>query len=257
MVSIYEKLVESIREGAKVSLCTVIDTSGGVPRHAGAKMLVYENREITGTVGGGQVEAQVIATALEAIQNNRPRLINFSLDSNSQNSMGSCGGKMTVYIEPQGFLPKLLVLGAGHVGKAVARLGEQVGFQVFLSDDRADLLNESDFPGTISLLPVAIIEVPNNFFIDKDTYIVMVTRGSDVDLQILPTLLQNECAYIGLIGSKRRWESTRQGLIERGFSEESILKIKTPIGLDIHAETPDEIAVSILAEIIQRKNLDL
>lgn len=232
----------------------MVETSGGVPRHAGSKMLVYANGETRGTVGGGGVEAEVKKVALEAMNSNQTRIVHYSLDAQADAAVGVCGGTMTIYIEPQLIKPKLLIVGAGHVGKAVAKFGQLLNFHVIVSDDRTELCSAAEFPGIEDFLPVPLREIPDKLEIDQHTYIVLVTRGSDIDIVGLPRLLETDPAYIGLIGSRRRWDVTRKGLLAQGLSEDQLQRIKTPIGLDIQAETPDEIAVSILAEIIQYKN---
>lgn len=161
---------------------------------------------------------------------------------------------MQIYVEPFLAQPKLLIVGAGHVGKAVARLGKFLNFQILVSDDRAGLCTAAEFPDADQLLPIPMEEIPLSIEIDRHTYIVDVSRGSDLDIQGLPALLAAKPAYIGVIGSRRRWETTRKGLLEKGISEEELARIKSPVGLHIHAETPEEIAVSILAEIIALRN---
>ena len=156
---------------------------------------------------------------------------------------------MQIYVEPFLAQPKLLIVGAGHVGKAVARLGKFLNFQILVSDDRAGLCTAAEFPDADQLLPIPMEEIPQSIEIDRQTYIVDVSRGSDLDIQGLPALLAAKPVYRG------DWlppalETTRKGLLEKGISEEELARIKSPVGLHIHAETPEEIAVSILAEII-------
>jgi xanthine dehydrogenase accessory factor len=217
-------------------------------------MLVFLDGETIGTVGGGGVEAEVTQAALEALRCGKPALLHYSLKSQNEGSVGVCGGEVDIYLEPFLAKPKLLVIGAGHVGKSVAKFGKLLGFQVIVLDDRAELCTQEEFPDADQLLPVPMQMIPEQIEIDPHTYIVIVTRGSDVDVAGLPVLLKTQPAYIGLIGSRRRWETTRQALLANRVSEDDLKRIKCPIGLDIHAETPDEIAISILAEIIARKN---
>jgi len=237
MDEVLDKLSECNRQGKPVCLCVVVRTEGAVPRHAGSKMLVFPDGETIGTVGSG-----------------KPALLHYSLKAQNEGSVGVCGGEVDIYLEPFLAKPKLLVIGAGHVGKSVAKFGKLLGFQVIVSDDRAELCTQEEFPDADQLLPVPMQMIPEQIEIDPHTYIVIVTRGSEVDVDGLPALLKTQPAYIGLIGSRRRWEATRQALLAEGVSEDDLRRIKCPIGLDIHAETPDEIAISILAEIIARKN---
>ena len=254
MDEVLDKLAECNRHGKPVCLCVIVKTEGAVPRHAGSKMLVFPDGETIGTVGGGGVEAEVTQAALEALRSGKPALLHYSLKAQNEGSVGVCGGEVDIYLEPFLAKPKLLVIGAGHVGKSVAKFGKLLGFQVILSDDRAELCTQEEFPDADQLLPVPMQMIPEQIEIDPHTYIVIVTRGSDVDVAGLPVLLKTQSAYIGLIGSRRRWEATRQALLANGVSEDDLKGIKCPIGLDIHAETPDEIAISILSEIITRKN---
>jgi xanthine dehydrogenase accessory factor len=217
-------------------------------------MLVFPDGETIGTVGGGGVEAEVMHAPLESSRSGKPALLHYSLKAQNEGSVGVCGGEVDIYLEPFLAKPKLLVIGAGHVGKSVAKFGKLLGFQVIVSDDRAELCTQEEFPDADQLLPVPMQMIPEQIEIDPHTYIVIVTRGSEVDVDGLPALLKTQPAYIGLIGSRRRWEATRQALLAQGVSEDNLKRIKCPIGLDIHAETPDEIAISILAEIIARKN---
>lgn len=254
MTEIFEKLIEAKKQHIPVCLCVVIGTNGAVPRHSGSKMLVYQDGTSIGTVGGGQVEGETIKAAVRALEDARPQILHYSLNANDQNSVGVCGGDVSVYIEPQVGQPILLIIGAGHVGRSVAKLGQLLNFKVIVSDDRLELMTKEQFPGNVELLAVPISEITNQVSINNQVYVVAVSRGSDVDVEGLPAILEQEPAYVGVIGSKKRWDATKEGLVEAGVSEEKIRQIKSPIGLDIEAETPDEIAVSIMAEIIQIRN---
>jgi xanthine dehydrogenase accessory factor len=159
-----------------------------------------------------------------------------------------------VYVEP--ILPKpiLMVIGAGHVGKAVAHLAHWLGFFVVVSDDRTELCNTEAVPDADVCLPVAMHQIPSSFQVTPWTYLVLVTRGSNVDVDGLPALLDTPAAYIGIIGSQKRWQTTRKELVERGIAVEKLERVRSPIGLELNAETPEEIAVSILAEIIMLRH---
>lgn len=254
MKEIYEKLNESVKNGQPVCLCVVIETKGAVPRHAGSKMLVYPNAMTIGSVGGGQVENETVDAALRALKTGQPEILRYTLDGKSQNSVGICGGDVTVYIEPQAVRPVLLVLGAGHVGRSMAKFGQMLDFRVIVSDDRAELCTSEQIPGDVEFLPIPMAEIPEHIDINQQVYIVGVTRGSDVDIEGLPSLLEHTPAYLGLIGSLKRWGSTKRALLDQGIPKERIDLIKSPIGIDIEAETPDEIAISILAEVIAARN---
>ncbi|NLE83132.1 MAG: XdhC family protein [Chloroflexi bacterium] len=254
MIDLYERLYDAAKTGQPVCLCIVIETKGAVPRHAGSKMLVYPNALTFGSVGGGQVENETVDAALRALKTGQPEILRYTLDPREKNAVGVCGGDVTVYIEPQSVRPVLLVLGAGHVGRAVAKFAQMLDFRVIVSDDRVELCTSEQIPGEVDFLPILMSEVPEHLDINQQVYIVGVTRGSDVDVEGLPVILEHTPAYIGLIGSLKRWGTTKRGLLDKGVASERIGLIKSPIGIDIEAETPDEIAISILAEVIAARN---
>lgn len=254
MTEIYQKIVEANREGKPVCYCVVIETKGAVPRHAGSKMLVYGDRSTFGTVGGGEVESETVEAAIRALKDGQPQILHYTLNPRDPDAVGVCGGDVSVYIEPQMRQPILLILGAGHVGRSVAKFGQLLDFRVVVSDDRAELCTSEHIPGKVEFFPVLMQDLPQQLEIDQQVYVVGVTRGSDVDVDGLPEILKHQPAYIGLIGSLKRWATTKKGLLEKGVPAEQIERIKSPIGIDIEAETPDEIAISILAEVIHARN---
>jgi xanthine dehydrogenase accessory factor len=255
MNDIYQKLNKIIETGEITALCTVVETFGSVPRHAGSKMLVFPNGHIQGTIGGGEVEERVIQVAKQAMKDGHPQFVDCSLMKSDNDAVGLCGGSMKIYIEPIIPNDKVIIIGAGHVGKSVAHLAKWLNFRVIVSDDREGICNENVIPDADAFLEMPMEEIPENIDINSNTYLIIVTNGADRDIKGLPALLRTDSKYIGVMGSMKRWQATYQGLIEAGVTEESILRIKTPIGMDIHAETPDEIAISIMAEIIQRRNI--
>ncbi len=253
-MEILAALKQSVEAGKPVALCTVVNTKGAVPRHASAKMIVFGDGRTQGTVGGGEVENLVRLEALESLKDGKTRFLNYDLIDIEKGDPGVCGGKVSIYVEPYSRKPTVIVVGAGHVGRSVAHLASWLGFHVVISDDRVDLCTPEMTPGGDEYLPIPIQEIPKQMVIDSQTYLVLVTRGVDVDVAGLPALLDTDAPYIGLIGSKRRWEHTQEKLRAAGIHDEAIQRIKSPIGLSIQAETPDEIAVSIMAEIISNRN---
>lgn len=247
-------LKQTIDKGEPAALCTVVNTKGAVPRHAGAKMIVFGDARTEGTVGGGETEKLVRDEALDSLKDGKTRLLNYDLIDIERGDPGVCGGTVTIFVEPYLRRPTVVVVGAGHVGRSVVHLASWLGFRVVLSDDRAELCSEESLPGADQYLPVSMDAIPEHLDIDFQTYFVLVTRGVEVDVEGLPALLESDPPYIGLIGSQRRWRHTQEKLQAAGISKEQISRIKSPIGLDIHAETPDEIAVSIMAEIINLRN---
>jgi xanthine dehydrogenase accessory factor len=243
-------LADAEEQGQAVALCTVVESSGAAPRHAGSKMLVYSDRRTAGSVGGGEIESRSIEAALAALQDGKPRLLGINLVDPAHGDAGVCGGQVKVFIEPLVQPPLLLVVGGGHVGRAVAHLGAWLGFRVAVSDDRPEMCTSEANPDAHLFFAGAMAEISRHLDLNERTWIVLTTRGSDVDIAGLPALLDSPAAYIGVIGSQRRWALTRQALLEAGVPEEKLSRVHSPVGLELQAETPEEIAVSILAEVL-------
>ncbi|GAB4456329.1 MAG: XdhC/CoxI family protein [Anaerolineales bacterium] len=254
MNSIYQALSELEKNNEAAALCTVIKSEGSTPRHVGSKMLVYPDGRFIGTVGGGDLEHRVLDEAWMAIGDGQPRLLHYNMVDPSRGDPGVCGGTVEVFVEP--ILPPamIVVIGAGHVGKAVVHLAKWLGFRVAVSDDRAEFCTPEAVPGADAYYPCPMAELPNQLQVTRRTFIVVTSRGSSIDAAGLPALLQSQAAYIGVIGSKRRWLTTVKALKEQGVSDELIQKVHSPIGLELNAETPEEIAVSIMAEILMLRD---
>jgi xanthine dehydrogenase accessory factor len=253
-MSIIRALAALEERGEGGVLCTIIESRGSTPRHEGSKMLVYPGGEFIGTVGGGEVENRVRAEAELALMDGKSRILRYNMVNPQQGDPGVCGGTVEVFVEP--FLPPplLVVVGGGHVGKAVAHLAKWLGFQVAVSDDRVEFCTKEANPDADRFYPVPISELTSHLKMTPWTYLVLTTRGMDVDVQGLPALLDSPARYIGIIGSKRRWTTTRKALQEAGVPGEKLNRIVSPIGLELNAETPEEIAVSIMAQIIMLRN---
>jgi len=254
MTSIYWAITELIDKGGAGALCTVIESSGSTPRHEGSKMLVYGDGKFIGSVGGGEMESRVYAEAKKAIQDGKSRLLNYSLVDPKQGDPGVCGGTVEVFVEPILPSPVIVIIGGGHVGKAVAHLAKWSGFRVAISDDRPEFCTPEANPDADEFYPYPMVELPSHLNINPQTYLVLTTRGSNVDVKGMPALLDTPFAYLGLIGSKRRWVTTKKGLLDAGVTEEKLARVHSPLGLELNAETPEEIAISIMAEIIMIKN---
>jgi xanthine dehydrogenase accessory factor len=254
IMSIYRALADLEAKGERGVLCTIIDSQGSTPRHAGSKMLVYPDGRFIGTVGGGEMESRVIREALIALEKGKSHRLAFSLVNPQEGDPGVCGGTVEIYMEVLLGMPEILVIGGGHVGKAVVHLAKWLGFRVSVSDDRPEFCTPEANPDADEFYPVSLKDLPTVKPIVRSTYVILTTRGVTVDVPGLPGLLDSDAAYIGIIGSKRRWMTTRKALEDLGIPQEKIQKIQSPIGLELNAETPEEIAVSILAEIIMLRN---
>ncbi len=250
MKPIFESLAEAEQRNHPVALCTIIRARGSVPRHVGSKLLVYADGHIEGTVGGGEMESRVIREALDTLKTGEPRTVQYTLVNPAEGDPGVCGGEMEIFIEPIKPAPTLLIIGGGHVGQALVHLGKWLGFRVALSDDRAEFCNPEAVPGADQYLPIPMMQLPQAFNFHSETYIVLSTRGMPLDVDGLPHLLDVPRAYLGVIGSKRRWATAVKRLTDKGIPTEKLAGVHAPMGLELNAETPEEIALSILAEII-------
>lgn len=247
---ILEELVLARQEGNPVALAVIVKARGSVPRHTGTKMLFYADGRTSGTIGGGELEARVMQQALASLEDNKSRYIPYSLVDPERGDPGVCGGEVEVFVEP--YLPPaaILIIGCGHVGQAVAQLASWLGFRVVVSDDREGMATPEVVPDADLYFPGSIEDTLSSFKVNTTTYVVAVTRNVEVDRVILPKILETEAPYIGIIGSRRRWEETQRLLYEDGIDKDQMSRFHSPIGLELHAETPEEIAVSILAEVI-------
>jgi len=250
MTSIYRALAEIELTNKSAALCTVVKTSGSTPRHRASKMLVFPDGQILGSVGGGELENRVINEALASLQDSKPRNLTYSLTDPGRGDPGLCGGQLEVFVEPILPSPMLVIVGGGHVGKAVAHLAKWLGFHVTVSDDRDEFCTPEAVPDADDFFPVPLAELPLHLSISPQTAFVLTTRGSNVDVAGLPALLDTQAGYIGVIGSRKRWNTTVKELNQQGISDEMLERIHSPIGLGIGAETPEEIAISIMAEIL-------
>jgi len=254
MISIFQALAEIEKNHVSAALCTVTSSEGSTPRHVGSKMLVYSDGHFIGTVGGGEVEQRILDEARMALEDGQSRQLRYNMIDPARGDPGTCGGQVEVFVEPILPNPLLVVIGAGHVGKAVIHLAKWLGFRTAASDDRLEFCNAESTPNADAYYPVPMNELPDHIKIDRRTYFVLTTRGSNVDVAGLAPLLDSPAAYIGIIGSKRRWATTTKALKAQGVSDEKIAKVHSPIGLELQAETPEEIAVSIIAEILMLHN---
>jgi xanthine dehydrogenase accessory factor len=248
--AILAELLTAAERGEAVVLATVVDTRRSVPRRAGSKMLIYADGRASGTIGGGEMEARVVSEAGAAHADGRTRLLTYELLDPATGDPGVCGGEVQIYLEPYMPTPTIYVIGCGHVGKAVVELAHWLGFRVVATDDRAALATSELLPMADAVVGGSIVEALAVAPVTSETHVVVVTRNVAVDLALLPHLVRTPARSIGVMGSKRRWTTTRSKLIDAGLTEADLARITAPIGLELHAETPQEIAVSILGEIV-------
>lgn len=251
-------LVDALDRGVAAVVASVVDTNRSVPRHAGAKMLIDAGGGQIGTIGGGEMEAQVCGAALELMDSGRSQKVengamSFDLLDPSRGDPGVCGGSVSVHLEV--FMPKphLVVIGCGHVGTAVIELAHWLGFRVTALDDRDELTDPSRLADADAVIGGPLDRSLPEAGIDDDTHVVLVTRNVTVDATVLPVVLGTEARSIGVMGSTRRWSTTRGQLAELGVSEDQLDRVTSPIGVDIAAETPAEIALSIMTELVEMR----
>jgi len=250
MKSIFQALAELETKNESAALCTVVRSRGSTPRNSTSKMLVYEDGSIIGTVGGGELENRVFEAAMQSLIDGQAQLLEYKMADPSRGDVGVCGGTVEVFVEPILPPPMMVIIGGGHVGKAVVHLAKWIGFRVVVSDDRIEFCNPEEVPGADTYYPISMEKLTREIKVTNQTYFVLATRGVTIDVPGLPGLLDSDAAYIGVIGSKRRWMTTVEKLKEAGVSDEKIARVHSPIGLELQAETPEEIAVSIMAEIL-------
>jgi xanthine dehydrogenase accessory factor len=248
---ILSELSAALEERRPVTLVTIVETRRSVPRHAGTKMLVFADGTSVGTVGGGEMEAKVVAEAQDTIRKRRTRMVQYELVNPREGDPGICGGELTLYLEPYMSPHTVYVIGCGHVGVAVVDLAHWLGYRTIAIDDRPDLVSEEALPNADVRFAGTVTDALQANPVPPDASIVVVTRSPEVDVEILPDLLATPARYIGVMGSKTRWTSTRQQLIADGIDAAALDHLHVPIGIELNAETLEEIAVSILSEVIR------
>lgn len=248
---IVEELRDAVAAARPVVLATVIETRRSVPRHAGSKMLVYRDGSITGSVGGGEMEARVIEEAGRVLADGRPRLVSYQLTDPGRGDPGVCGGEMSLYLEAYMPASTVFVIGCGHIGRAVVELADWMGFRVVAYDDRAELADPDQLTGADEVLTGDFDEAVAKVPITSETHVVLVSRNMGLDVELLPSILGSPARSVGVMGSVTRWRATRKELLDQGVPAEDLERLRAPIGLELNAETPEEIAVSILGEIVK------
>jgi xanthine dehydrogenase accessory factor len=252
---VFAAVADALERGEPAALVTIVSTTGSTPQRVGAKMLVFGDGRIVGTIGGGCYENDAFGKAREAILSRAPQLVRYELDDDFAQETGLvCGGQMDVYIEPIEPSPELFIVGAGHVGFHLARIAHEVGFRVHVADDREKFANAERFPTAVEIVVDDVPSWIERASIPAHAYVVIVTRGHTNDLEALRSMAPRELRYLGLIGSRAKVARIYDALTADRMPAETLRRVHAPIGLDIGAVTPQEIAVSILAELIAVKH---
>ena len=250
-MDIYEQIVELRRSGRRGAVATIVNVRGSIPSFRTAKMLVRDDGSIVGTIGGGCVEADVWQAAREVMESEKPRTLTFDLNQDPKYDTGLvCGGTLEVFVEP--ILPPALlyIFGAGHVASSLCRAAASAGFDVTVTDDRSSYATKERFPAAREVHALDFEEALHKLDPNEASYIVIVTRGHRDDMRILRWAVQTRARYVGMIGSKRKVIGIFKSLRDEGVPAHLFDRVHAPIGLDIGAVTPEEIAVAITAELI-------
>ena len=249
-MDLFEEIVKMRRAGQSGALATIVHTNGSIPSYESSRMLVREDGSISGTIGGGCVEAEVWAAAKDVMQKESPRKMVFNLNNEASYDNGLiCGGTLEVFVEPILPQPVVYLFGGGHVSMAVAKAAFAAGFGIAVVDDRESFANKERFPMAQDV-HTSYEDAFEKMHPNAATYLVIVTRGHKEDMRVLAWAVRTEARYIGMIGSKRKVLSVYKALEEDGYRSEEFERVYAPMGLEIGALSPEEIAISIVAELI-------
>ena len=250
-VDIYEEVVKLRRDGRRGALATIVNVRGSIPSFETAKMLVRDDGSIAGTIGGGCVEAEVWQAAREVMESEKPRTLSFNLNNNPKYDSGLvCGGTLEVFVEPVLPASNLYLFGAGHVAHSLYKVARIAGFDVTIIDDRENYANRERFPEARDIYAEDFDKVLAQLAPSESSYIVIVTRGHRDDMRVLRWAVEQPVRYLGMIGSRRKVIAIYKELEKEGVAPEKFERVHAPVGLDIGAITPEEIAVAITAEMI-------
>src|SRR6202162_4328611 len=250
-MDIYEEIVKLRQAGRPGAVATIINVNGSIPSFKTAKMLVRDDGSIVGTIGGGCVEAEVWQAAREVMESEKPRTLTFNLNQDPKYDTGRvCGGTLDIFIEP--ILPPALlyIFGAGHVAVSLYKVAKGAGFDVTVADDRETYANRERFPDAKEVIAEDFEQIMARMVPNESSYIVIVTRGHRDDMRLLRWAVQTSARYVGMIGSKRKTIAIFRELTKEGLAARLFERVHAPVGLDIGAVTPEEIAVAITAELI-------
>jgi xanthine dehydrogenase accessory factor len=258
-MDLYEEIVKLRREGRRGALATIINVRGSIPSFNTAKMLVRDDGSIVGTIGGGCVEADVWQAAREVMEEEKARTLTFNLNQNPSHDTGLvCGGTLEIYVEPVLPISVLYLFGAGHVAHNIYKVAQIAGFDVHVIDDRDAYANRDRFPNAAEVIAEDFDAATSKLGIHESSYIAIVTRGHRDDMRVLRWAVQTPARYVGMIGSRRKVLSIFKELEKEGLPPALFEKVTAPIGLEIGAVTPEEIAVAVVAEMIAvKRNVDV
>jgi xanthine dehydrogenase accessory factor len=250
-VDLYAEIVRLRNLGQKCALATIVEVNGSIPSYESAKMLVREDGSMMGTVGGGCVEAEVWNAAREVLETEKPRHLSFSLGEDAAYDQGLiCGGQLNIFVEPVIPQPRAFIFGGGHVSKSISRVATLAGFSTSIVDNREAFANRERFPEAEATYAEEYEDVFPRLPVNSSSYLVIVTRGHRDDMRVLRWAVSTPAKYIAMIGSKRKTIAVVKELEKEGLPREAFQRVFAPMGLEIGAESPEEIAISVVAEMI-------
>jgi len=249
MLEIYQELVNIAARGERAVLATVISSQGSVPRKAGTKMIIKLDGTLVGSIGGGNVEQKVQEEALEVMKSGGTQIMHFDLKGTGEEAWMVCGGQMDVFLEPIVTAETLYLFGAGHLSQSTAKIAKMLGFGIVVIDPRPEYNNNERFPGVDTLIVEEYDIAFSKLSLGENSYIVIYTSRHVTDEKCLRFAVGTSAKYVGMIGSKKKVKEIKERLRKKGVSQKQLNNVHAPIGLEINAQTPEEIAVSILAEI--------
>src|SRR2546430_6271371 len=250
-MDVFEELVRLRRIGQKSALATIVDVRGSIPSYQSAKLLIREDGSMVGTIGGGCVEAEVWNAAREVLETEKPRRLSFNLGQDAAYDNGLiCGGQLDVFVEPVMPVPYAFIFGAGHISKSLSKVATLAGFATVVIDNRDTFANRERFPEAAGIHAAEYEEVFPQLPINETSYIIIVTRGHRDDMRVLKMAIATPARYIAMIGSKRKVINVIRELEKEGIPRDAFERIHAPMGFDIGAISPEEIAVSVVAEMI-------
>ncbi len=253
--SIFHRIDELADEGKLFVLATIVESTGSTPRKPGARMIVYPDGSIEGTIGGGSVEKQVIEQSKSVLETGKSELIRIDLRGKQTDPTEPiCGGELRVFLEPMGNLRRLLILGAGHVARAVAGMGNELDVRIVVYDDRTEQADPKHFPENTKVISGPFVKAMEILQPTERDYVAIMTYDHALDEQLLKAALESPAEYVGMVGSKSKSKRIKERLVEEGLPEKRVEEAHAPIGIPIGGHSPAEIAISILAEIVKEMN---
>ncbi len=250
ITTIYDEMHTAMRQGQRIAIATVVKTAGAAPCGVGSKMLIRMDGTAVGSFAGPKTDSKVIQSAEQALRDGQSFLTHIHLDADQGEAVGSCGATLEVFFEVLRSEPRLIIAGAGYVAQALAKFAGALDFRIIVVDDRRDLADPHMFGDKVQLTFGDIPQSVRELEPDESSWVVIVTRGHHLDMDALRAALESKAAYIGMIGSPSKVKQIFKNLLKEGIPYERLAQVHAPIGLDLGAETPDEIALSIAAEMV-------